>query len=178
MRTPTLYLLVVGMHVPTISSQNPCYEVGVRCNESRRRIVNTGSMFKRGAGVWDSQHRCPSEINMNLLEDLWAEKHFRGPYNGPDSYLRRVPPHYLGNHVNFSKCRRKVYLDIGAGHFTKGFMSMLKIYPHLASFDEFYAFEAVPGRYRLPPEVLPVPTEHFFVAFAHIFVVVCVVSIH
>jgi hypothetical protein len=112
--------------------------------------------------MWENEHKCPSETNLKLLEDLWPARHFRGPYSGPDSYLRRVPSHYLGHHANFSNCRRKVYIDVGAGQFaargsSEGFLSMLRIYPHLANFDEFYAFEAAPGRYKLPPEVHLLP---------------------
>ena len=87
---------------------------------------------------------------MSRLEDLWPEQHFRGPLRGPNSYFKRVPPHYLAHHANFSHCRRKVYIDVGASSFQSGFLEMLRLYPALGTFDEFYLFEAVPGKYRLP----------------------------
>ena len=78
------------------------------------------------------------------------------PLRGPRSYFRRVPPHFLWNHANASRCRRRVYIDVGARTFdspNSGLKSMLKLYPPLLRFDEFYAFEAVAGFYKLPPQI-------------------------
>ena len=96
--------------------------------------------------------KCPADVDMNKLEALWPEEHFRGPLSGPQSYFRRVPPHYLGNLVDFSKCRRRVYIDVGARTFSEGLLEMLRIYPSLVHFDAFFAIEAVAGFYKLPPE--------------------------
>jgi len=88
---------------------------------------------------------------MGKLEDLWPEKHFRGPLKGPNSYFARVPPHFLAHHANFTACRRRVYIDVGARDFESGLGEMFKVYPALGAFDEFYVFEAVAGFYKLPP---------------------------
>lgn len=90
--------------------------------------------------LWRNPKACPRETSFSTLEQLWPTGHFRGPLNGPRSYFKRVPPHFLGYHANFSNCRRKVYVDVGARYFDskKGFLSMLKFYPPLLDFDEYY----------------------------------------
>lgn len=103
---------------------------------------------------WRRPATCPRDTSFKTIEPLWAEEHFRGPLYGPMNYFKRVPPHFLGHHTNFSSCRRRVYIDVGAREFDskEGLLSMLKLYPPLLDFDEYYAFEAVAGFYRLPPQ--------------------------
>lgn len=106
-------------------------------------MESTNSKLKSGMA-------CPAK-NFSLIENLWPEKHFRGPLRGPDSYFVRVPPHYLAHHANYTRCRRKVYIDVGARSFLSGGMlDMFLIYPPVALFDEFYAFESQSGFYSLP----------------------------
>jgi hypothetical protein len=146
-------------HALFVLAQDACLQPGVRCDRREEHSrVNTVGLRRRGhERHWAHSRRCPSETNFTLLEDLWPAQHFRGPMSGPKSYFRRVPPHYLGHHADFTRCRRRVYIDIGAGQFnahgsSEGFLSMLKLYPPLLDFDEFYCMEAVPGRYNLPPQ--------------------------
>ena len=165
------------------SAQDPCAESGVKCDHTTGGQLPAA--FPRAAR-WRARSRnghemrtkqCPAETDMTRLEDLWPEKHFRGPLRGPQSYFRRVPPHFLGHHANFTRCRRRVYIDVGARTFEAGLLPMLKTYPALGHFDEFYLFEAVPGFYKLPPvpklerllapymtpdEVASFPRRHFF----------------
>jgi hypothetical protein len=89
-------------------------------------------------------------VDATNLEDLLPEQHFRGPLQGPRQYFKRVPPQYLANHANISGCRRRVYIDVGARAFEHGLREMFGWYPALGAFDEFYAFEALAGFYKLP----------------------------
>ena len=107
----------------------------------------------------DLQPRCVSQATVEpcpqkdfrKIEHLWPEQHFRGPLNGPQSYFKRVPPHFLAYHTNYSVCGRKVYIDVGAKSFLHGgMMDFFKLYPPIAEFDEFYAFEITPGEYKMP----------------------------
>lgn len=95
---------------------------------------------------------CPQTVNFGWLEDIWKREHFRGPLQGPMSYFKRVPPHYLGNRVSLTNCKRRIYIDIGSRDFDEGMLQMFKIYPALLDFDEFYAFEAAHGLYKIPIE--------------------------
>ncbi|KOO24719.1 hypothetical protein Ctob_002957 [Chrysochromulina tobinii] len=127
------------------------------CGDAEKEQMEVARRWKGATPAhrrrWRNPKACPRETNFSTLEQLWPAGHFRGPLNGPRSYFRRVPPHFLGYHANFSNCRRKVYIDIGAKHFDskEGFLSMLKLYTPLLDFDEYYAFEAVAGFYKLPP---------------------------
>jgi len=158
LRLPETTILLLAFSA--IVAQDPCVRAGVDCGRVDHATVNTVLMSKavtRNPGRSRANH-CPQNTNFANLEDLWEERHFRGPFTGPRSYFQRVPKHYLGHHANFSKCRRKVYIDVGAGQFaahgsSEGFLGMMKLYPSLVDFDEFYAFEAVPGLYKFPPDV-------------------------
>ena len=139
----------------SLHAQNPCeprvqamYATAghppVSCGNAENEQMEVARRWK---GTPPAHHRlrrnpkaCPRETSFSTLEQLWPAGHFRGPLNGPRSYFKRVPPHFLGYHANFSNCRRKVYLDIGARQFDskEGFLSMLKLYPPLLDFDEYY----------------------------------------
>jgi hypothetical protein len=145
-----LFGLLAGLH-----AQNPCeprvqamYAASghppVMCGDAEKEQMEVARRWKGATPAhrrrWRNPKACPRETNFSTLEELWPAGHFRGPLNGPRSYFRRVPPHFLGYHANFSNCRRKVYVDIGARHFDskEGFLSMLKLYPPLLDFDEYY----------------------------------------
>jgi len=140
-------------------AQNACGTAGVNCGEAealQTGIAQQWSGFGTPVklGTWSRPQRCPPETDFGRLEDLLPQKHFRGPLSGPASYFKRVPPHYLGHHANFSKCERSVYIDVGAREFDskEGMLSTFAVYPQLLGFDEFYAFEAASGFYKLPPQ--------------------------
>ena len=145
-----LFGLLAGLH-----AQNPCeprvqamYAASghppVMCGDAEKEQMEVARRWKGATPAhrrrWRNPKACPRETNFSTLEQLWPAGHFRGPLNGPRSYFKRVPPHFLGYHANFSNCRRKVYLDIGARQFDskEGFLSMLKLYPPLLDFDEYY----------------------------------------
>lgn len=143
------------------AAQNPCEQPGVVCLPPGKAdaMQAAARQFNRNRGKVtpfrrpdrDPASPCPTPVNFSRLEGLWPEMHFRGPLHGPKSYFKRIPPHLLGKHANFSACQRKVYLDIGARTFEDGLLPMLQLYPELGAFDEFYLFEAVAGFYKLPP---------------------------
>lgn len=156
--TRALLTIVVAALLATVRGQNPCAQAGVECGAAEHHQLAVAHRW-RGTGpavrrAWRRPRKCPSETNFANIEELWPEEHFRGPYSGPQSYFVRVPPHFLGHHANFSSCRRRVYIDVGARMFDskEGMLSTLKLYPHLVDFDEFYAFEAVAGFYKLPAQ--------------------------
>jgi len=137
-----------------VLAQDPCVESGVVCASNLSSNAPLVIPRPRSA-AWRRAQRCPPETSMATIEDLWPDGHFRGPLFGPRRYLARVPPHFLGRHANFSRCRRRVFIDVGAQRFESGMLEMFKVYPQLLLFDEFYSFEAVGGKYALPaPEVL------------------------
>ena len=139
----------------SLHAQNPCeprvqamYAAAghppVSCGNAEKEQMEVARRWKGTTPAhhrrWRNPKACPRETSFSTLEQLWPAGHFRGPLNGPRSYFRRVPPHFLGYHANFSNCRRKVYIDIGAKHFDskEGFLSMLKLYTPLLDFDEYY----------------------------------------
>ena len=142
-----------------VSAQNPCErrDKGVVCGEAEAAQVKFAHGWQlphKAPRKWRRPHSCPEETSLGNIEPLWPEMHFRGPLSGPQSWRRRVPKHFLARHANFSRCRRRVYVDVGAKLFeTKdGLLGTLQFYPDLLDFDEFYAFEAVAGFYKLPPQ--------------------------
>ncbi|KAL1526320.1 hypothetical protein AB1Y20_015035 [Prymnesium parvum] len=150
-------LLCLAFAITVSKCQSACEREGVVCGSVDHAAVDTATLApSQSKRRWSAPDKCLSDTNFAHLEDLWPKMHFRGPISGPKSYFHRVPPHYLGRHANFTRCRRRVYIDVGAGQFnsqgsSEGFLSMMKLYPSLVEFDEFYVFEAVPGKYVLPP---------------------------
>jgi hypothetical protein len=158
MRTSAPLLACAIVALTIVNGQNPCAQAGVHCGAAEHHQLRLARRW-RGMGpavrhAWQRPGRCPTETNFANIEDLWPEEHFRGPHSGPKSYFVRVPPHFLGHHANFSRCHRRVYIDVGARMFDskEGMLSTLKLYPQLANFDEYYAFEAVAGFYELPTQ--------------------------
>ena len=156
---PWRLLLGGAVLVDITRAQNPCEQSGVSCKDVEQSQRAIAQHQWRSPPVtnhrkWKHPRKCPAETNFANIEDLWPEEHFRGPFSGPKVYWKRVPPHYLGKHANFTSCRRRVYIDVGARTFdsNEGMLGTFKIYPELADFDEFYAFEAVAGFYKLPPQ--------------------------
>jgi len=96
--------------------------------------------------------KCPENVDWEGIEPLLADQHFRGW--GKNEYFKRVPQHYLGTAQPgaFDKCKRRVYIDLGARKFDDpdGMVGMLRLYPALRDFDEFVAVEAGEGFYELP----------------------------
>lgn len=143
--------------VATIRSFRNLRSLAYNCNTTSPNIDT--DIFTH---ICDSRRKCPLHVDMNRLEDMDIPGHFRGPMSGPRSYFNRVPPHYLGNQIDLHSCTRRVYIDIGARDFTEGMLEMLKIYPSLVHFDEFYSFEAdetfsyVPSQDQLVRELVKV----------------------
>jgi len=149
-------LLILTAKAAKDQYQSPCEAPGVVCGDEEKRQKGIARRWSiagvAGHQQWRRPNACPRDTDFRKIEPLLPEEHFRGPYNGPMSYFKRVPKHYLGYHVNFSQCRRRVYIDIGAREFDskEGFLAMLKFYQPLLDFDEYYAFEAISGFYKLP----------------------------
>lgn len=165
MRIPRSLSCAALLHL--VAAQDPCNQArqpegviaGSKCLKPQGRWQQRFAAGARAAaraytygnlvGSSDVNQKCP-KVDATNLEDLLPEQHFRGPLQGPRQYFKRVPPHYLANHANVSGCRRRVYIDVGARDFEHGLREMFGWYPALGAFDEFYAFEAVAGFYKLP----------------------------
>jgi hypothetical protein len=105
-------------------AQNPCDQsaqpsgksAATNCLRAGRPTHGWAQHIHTPHASVEEERPCP-DINFSHLEPLMAAEHFRGPLHGPKSYFKRVPPHFLGRHANFSQCRRRVYIDVGARTF-------------------------------------------------------------